>query len=136
MGESRPCLSGPNTKALNNLERPVSYSGRFIWGSFLCQGHNAPTMSLLKTAISGTETSIFQIGRLTLEMRPRARACHPPSRLLRCLSQRSSERGDQLENQKKHTEKSGFTWQAICIFFGPPEPDPFPGNIPLNLRWK
>lgn len=60
-----PVSVQPSTQDRDNLERPVSYPVRFIWGSFLCQRHNVPTMSLLKTAISGTETSIFQGGRLT-----------------------------------------------------------------------
>lgn len=75
--ESNLGLSGFNTWALYNLERPVSYPGRFTWGSFLGQEHRSPPTSLLKTAISGAETSVFHIGRLTLEMRHQARACHP-----------------------------------------------------------
>lgn len=39
---------------------------RFIGRSFLCQRHSDPAVSLLKTAISGSETLIFQIGRLTV----------------------------------------------------------------------
>lgn len=111
--EANPCLSGPNTQALNNLERPVSYSGRFIWGSFLWQGHDAPTMSLLKTAISGTETSIFQIGRLTLEMWHDAGACHPPSQLWRCPLQR--EQGVRQPSRK--SEKKNMLHLADNLYF-------------------
>lgn len=57
----RPCY--PNSR---NLKSPLTFPMRFIGGSFLCQRHNDPAVSLLKTAISGSETLIFQIGRLTV----------------------------------------------------------------------
>lgn len=97
--QTHVCLA--NTQALNNLERPVSYPVRFIWASFLCQSHNAPTMSLLKTAISGTETSIFQIGRLTLSwgiVRGHVILYHNCGGA--CCKE-SREWGSQLENQKR-----------------------------------
>lgn len=53
----------PNSR---NLKSPLTFPMRFIGGSFLCQRHNDPAVSLLKTAISGSETLIFQIGRLTV----------------------------------------------------------------------
>lgn len=64
--DSNPCPSGPAIQTHDNLKSPLSFPVRFIGGSFLCQRHSDPAMSLLKTAISGSETLIFQIGRLTV----------------------------------------------------------------------
>ena len=143
--ESNPGLSGFNTQALYNLERPDSYPGRFIWGSFLGQEHSAPTTSLLKTAISGAETSIFQTGRLTLETRHQARACHPPrpppqSQLWRCWLQgrqwmRQPARKSEEKNVASLGRQSGFSSvHQSQILFLVTSHSTFIGS--WNLHWK
>lgn len=132
--ESDPCLSGLHAQGCWHLGRAVSSLGRFIWGSFLCQGHSAPTASLLKTAISGTETSIFQIGRLALEPRHHAGTCHPPITVVDVPVARKAV--SEAASWKIGNEKRAFAWQTICIFFGSAGCEPFPSSFPLNAHWK
>lgn len=116
--ESNLGLSGLNTQVLYNSERPVRYPGRLVWGSFLGQEHRSPTTSLLKTAISGAETSVFQIGRLTPEMRHQARACQPApqSQLWRYwLQERQGVRQPARKSEEKNVAPFGrqFVFSSV-----------------------
>lgn len=95
-------------------------------------------MSLLKTAISGTETSIFQIGRLTLERSGAIMLEHvfPPTPHHSCGGGRHKESRGRQPARKSETKKRGFPWQTICIFFGSTGCEPFHGDFPLNAHWE
>lgn len=110
---SNPCLSVPDIWAHNNLESSVNFLLRFIWGSFLCQRHNVPAISLLKTAISGSKTLIFQIGRLTVS----GGISLGHAILHHCQGGAWAKRAvSRLASQKIKKEKRGFPWQKNSLF--------------------
>lgn len=104
--ESNLDLSGLNTQVLYNLERPVSYPERFIWGSFLGQEHCSPTTRhFWKQRFLELKLQFFRLGGWHLRWGIRLEhVTPPPSHSCGGTDcRKGSEWGSQLENQKRKT---------------------------------